>query len=462
MIKELVNFTKNLDEDFKNLGVKCREGLHIMLQIIKNEDTLSVNPSPINFEIYSKKSTEESEFINQCKFLSQNAWCIDTNKCFDLPTKALHSCSPFLVAFKREHLAGGGKFDENASKNKKQITERFGNYFDKTFELLETEEEKQKYTVFKNFFVFKEYEKVLANIEAHNKEIHTTLLSEIESLKLAQQNESNKDKKEELKHKIKNIEIELLKVKTIDDGEYLLFYLNESLETYIQPHSKYLADKLFNTDKFNTKSDEEGVIFGTSNFMNSFNSNMPFLTHQTATFNITGRISNIESKFLNEFNQILARKILPNPLPIFVFKEELQQKTIGLFKESGFKVGYKEIIESLLTDYPDDIGNYYLINWVNSTDGIIFRDFDFVSKFEYEFKIEVCDLFNVDYHLQLATVFDFQNQILPVIFNNNFIVKTKEGGFIQKYFEEIDSQYCKSAQNQILILKYRKYFYDFI
>ena len=463
MIKELVNFTKNLDEDFKNLAIKPREGLHIMLQIVKNEDNIiKLDLTPTEYEVYSKKMVEESAFITKCKFLTNNAWCIDTNKCFDLPTKAIHSCSPLLVAFKREHLEGGEKFIANTEKNKSQISERFDSYFGKAFELLENEGEKQRYTLFKNFFVSKDFEKVLAKIQTDLNDKQTVLKQDFDDLLQLQKDEADKIKKEELKIQIRNIEGELLKVKQIDDSEYLLFYLDEPLETYVKPHSKYLGDKLFNTDKFNTEPDDRGLIYGTSNFMNSFNSNMPFLTHQTALFSITGRISNSESKYLSQLLHVLAGKILPNPLPIFVFKEELQAKSIGLFKDSGFKIGYKEIIENLLEDYKDDLGNYYLLNWVNSTDGIVFRDFDFVSKFEYEYKIEIQDLFQVDYKPQLITIFDFQNEILPVIFNNNFIVRTKDGGVIQKYFDDIDSKYCKSALNQILILKYRKAFYEFI
>ena len=462
MIKELANFTINLDEDFKKLAVKPKEGLHILMGIRNEDNTLSISEKPEAYEMYSKKMTEESSFILERKFYSQNAWCIDTNKCFDLPTKAIHSCSPLFVAFKREHLEGGTKFSENAAKNKKQIYERFGNYFEKSLDLLDSEEKKEKYTLFKNFFVLNNFSTVLTTIENDFSVKRDKLKLDIESLTSLQKSETDKAKKEDFKIQIKNLEIELLKVKVLDESEYILFYLNEPLDSFIEPHSNYLADKLFNTDKYNTEPDENGVIHGTSNFMNSFNSNMPFLSHQTASFNITGRISNIESKLLSEFLQILAGKILPNPLPIFVFKDELQDKSIGLFKESGFKVGYKEIIESLIKDHKVEIGNYYLLNWVNSADGIIFRDYDFVSKFEYNYKIKIEDLFDVNYHNQLETIFDFQNEILPIIFNNNFIVKTKDGGIIQKYFDEIDSNYCKSALNQISILKYRKSFYDFV
>ncbi|WP_332912014.1 hypothetical protein [Algoriphagus boritolerans] len=85
--------------------------------------------------------------------MHQNAWCIDTYKCFDLPTKAIHTCSPFAVAFKREHLEGGAKFSENQSKKKKQIYERFNDYFTKAFLLFKEEEEQEKYVIFKHFFL---------------------------------------------------------------------------------------------------------------------------------------------------------------------------------------------------------------------------------------------------------------------------------------------------------------------
>jgi CRISPR-associated protein Csh1 len=141
MIKEIINFNNNLSEDFKQEGVKPREGLHIVLKVINEEGRLSIDTENYQYEIYSKKMKEETDFIQKCKTLSQNAWCIDTNKCFDLPTKAIHSCSPYLVAFKREHLEGGEKYKENQNKNKVQLTERFKAYFEKAKVLFLQEKE---------------------------------------------------------------------------------------------------------------------------------------------------------------------------------------------------------------------------------------------------------------------------------------------------------------------------------
>src|SRR5690606_24846208 len=143
MIKELINFTNNLDEEFKNLGSLPKEGVHILINSIVNEaGEISVDLENFKYEQFSKKQKDEpSDFLSHCKLLHQNAWCIDTNKCFDLPTKAIHTCSPFAVGFKKEHLEGGAKFKDNEGK-KKQIYERFDDYFNKAFSLFENEEEK--------------------------------------------------------------------------------------------------------------------------------------------------------------------------------------------------------------------------------------------------------------------------------------------------------------------------------
>src|SRR5690554_449102 len=111
MIRELINFTDTIDDGFLTLGSSPKEGLHILLQLNTNDkEEAFIDFENIQYEQYFKKQkTEISSFLNFCKTLHQNAWCIDTNKCFDLPTKAIHTCSPFVVAFKREHLEGGVK-----------------------------------------------------------------------------------------------------------------------------------------------------------------------------------------------------------------------------------------------------------------------------------------------------------------------------------------------------------------
>jgi CRISPR-associated protein Csh1 len=463
MIKELVNFSKSLSSVDKKLAIKPREGLHILLDFVTYDGIISVNEIPTNYEIYSKKMEDETNFIKECKMKSQNAWCVNTNKCFDLPTKAIHTCSPVMLAFKREHLKGGGKYIENEKKGKTQITDRFGLYFGKSLELVE-EAEKETYKIFQLYFESNAFSKTLNFIEVEFEEKRLKIDNEIEDLKQKLNSTDNKEAKDVLKQEIKEIERKLIQFKSLDDSDYLLFYLNLPLEKYISSHTNYLADKLFNTDKYNVEDKKAGMVYGTSDYMNGFNANMPFLIHQTSTFDITGRITNKEAKELYEFDGVLKGKILPNPLPIFIFKEELQSQYIGLYKESGFRAGYKEIVEKLFENplRKADFGNYYLLNWANTKDGILFNDFDYVSAFEYDFPLTIEGLFGKESSYSISNIFQFQNELLPIIFNNNLIVKTKDKSIIIKYFDEIEAKYCKSALNHTLILKYRKAIYEFI
>lgn len=463
MIKELVNFTKNLSEEFKNLGVKPREGLHIVVRMENDDGHLSINTKDYQHGIFSKKMEEESPLLENCKFLSQNAWCIDTNKCFDLPTKAIHSCSPYLVAFKREHLEGGEKHKENEKKNKAQVNQRFGTYFSKANNLFKTEEEKLTNQVFELFFSQGQFLEILKEITDKNKAETERLALILSELSQKAKDSKDKDEKENLKKEISSIEKHLLAVKPLDDSDYVLFYLDKSLEEYKAVHQKYLADKLFNTEKYNTLPNEEGRIFGTSNFMNGFNSSMPFLTHQTASFEITGRISDEDAKCLFEFQQVLPRKTLPNPLPIFIFKDELQEKVISLFKESGYKLGYKELVESLWKQYEQDFGNYYLLNWQNSKDGLIFQDFDFVSQFEYEFEAQIENLFEIQekggksyvHYPKITNVFQLEQAIFKSLLQSKYLKVDYFGDLKKDDYEGLAYTFQSFA-------KYRKAVYDYV
>lgn len=467
MIKEIVNFTNNLSENFKNEGVKPREGLHILLSVKNEEGQLNIDIENYHYEIYSKKMKEETPFIEKCKFLSQNAWCIDTNKCFDLPTKAIHSCSPYLVAFKREHLEGGEKFNDNAKKNKTQLTERFNTYFEKANALFATEEEKLNNQVFQFFFSHKTFETILNRIYQENEAKTIALTEQLEAEKERFKNSKNKEEKENVKLNISELEQKMLSFKALDDSDYIAFYLDKSIDEYQLIHAKYLREKLFNTEKFNTTPDEEGLVFGTSNFMNSFNSNMPFLSHQTASFEITGRISNQDAKVLYDFEDILSRGILPKPLPLFIYKEELQQQVVTLFKESGYKMGFVEMVETLWDNYKDDFGNYYFLQWQNSKEGIVFQDFDFVSKFDYELEIQVHNLFNIKekgskgndekllHYSKINTVFEFEKAIFKPLLQSKYLRLD--------YFSDLKKDDYEGLNNTFqAYAKYRKAVYDFV
>lgn len=409
-----------------NIGVVPKEGLHVVLALKQEDNQIYWPPNGLVSEVYSKKMAGLTPFLQECAAWAQAAWMVNTNKCFDLPAKGIHSCSPYCLAFKRESLRGGAKYADAKTK----LPERINAYFAKAIDLLDDESELPRIELFK--YALNSEEKLDAILSQ---------IPEYDSLK---------------------------------DANYIVFYLNEPLEVYQKANTKYLADKLFNTNQFNLSVDE--LVYGTSDFFNGFPTKKAYLSHQTASFDIAGRISAVEARALFEFQDIMGRGILPRPLPIFIDEGELPEgedglskKSIALFKagaEDGERIGYKEIIEALneTQKYKDNIGNYYLLFYLAGE----IKDFDFVSKFEYYLNDEagkpwkVNDYFSVNYQPTVKNVFDFQYFILVSILNNSLVVKTKAGGFQYKFFDDIDAKYCKSDNTYLLILKYRKAFYDFI
>ncbi len=468
MIKELINFTENLDEEFKSLGSSPKEGLHIKVRLIKSESgEAKIDTSDFEYEQYSKKQKGEiSDFLNQCKLLHQNAWCIDTNKCFDLPTKAIHTCSPFAVAFKREHLEGGAKFKENIGK-KKQIYERFGEYFNRAFDLFENKEDVEKYIHYKNFFTHNTFTSILQRIEEDYKTKRIQFEEELLQIKERLKNCLDKTQKEELKDTVATTEQKLLKVKLSDDSDYILFYLDVPTELYQQLHNRYLGEKLFVVKDYNTPPDGNGIVYGASNFMNGLNGNMPFLMHQTASFYISGRISNVDAKTLYDLQNIFPNNTLPKPLPVFIYKEEMQRKVIGIFKESEFKFGYKEIIQKLVENNADDIGNYYLLFWQNTKDGIVFKDFDFVSTFEYwvskEKPIAILNLFDIKekggkenkHYPVIHNIFEFELQVMKPFIQNKYLRVDYFGDLNKDDYAKLDLTFSSFS-------RYRKSIYDYV
>lgn len=475
MIRELINFTKSLDEDFKYLEIKPKEGLHILLELVENNEQVEIKIK--QYGIYSNKMNEISEFLYSCALKSENSWMINANKCFE-KGKGIHSCSPYCVAFKKIFFSGGGDNVKNKEKNKRLIPERIEYYFDRAFELFTKDEDKNKNIFFKEIFTKADnsnfYLNIIKDIKDNFKEERKVFFDKIIELKKEKITIKDKDKKEKIKSDILKIENQLLSVKEIEDNEYLIFYLEKPLEKFKEVHSKYLSDKLFNKDIFNTPLNENNQIFGVSGFLNSIDSggNKPFWLHQTASFNITGRISNEDAKNLNDLYAIFTitkPNILPRPLPIFIFKEELQGKVIGLFKESGFKLSYREIIEKLWDSHKDDFNNYYLMYWYYGK-GIVIQDFDFVSQFEYEleewelenlFELKDSKTKNKKYYPKLKNIFDLEQIVFKKLISNKFDAID--------YFKDLDIEdykdYTKNKHSDNTFYaysKYRKGVYDYI
>src|SRR5690625_6385078 len=172
------------------------------------------------------------------------------------------------------------------------------------------------------------------------------------------------------------------------------------------------------------------MIYGNSNFMITFNNKMPFLLHQSATFDIPNRISNLDAIALFEFEDVLKNRTLPNTLPVYVYESELKEKIIALYAEG--RRNFRDIINSLYQSYKDDFQNYYLLNWSNTREGIVFNDFDFVPKFEYELKkvegVPISNFFEIiskedkgmNYYDELEDVFEIVYKVFICLIQNKY------------------------------------------
>ncbi len=120
----------------------------------------------------------------------------------------------------------------------------------------------------------------------------------------------------------------------LKDNEYVIFYLDLSPEKYQEAYRFYFTDELiFNKAVYNDKIGDEW--YGASGFLNGFNNDKPFLKHQSASFDINGRISAKEAKSLFEFKNIIDRsnKFFPKPLPVFIYEDE-RKESIAIFYAS--------------------------------------------------------------------------------------------------------------------------------
>ena len=153
MLQEINNFMNSLPAELKQAGLKPKEGLHVLLKIQEKEGTHFMDEQSVCRVCLTRKATEfDYPFLQHCAELAQVGWCVNTNKCFDLPAKGLHSCSPYCIALKRESLEGGGKY----AKDKTKIYDRIDTYFANALSYVEEDSEKERIRVFQHFINSKE------------------------------------------------------------------------------------------------------------------------------------------------------------------------------------------------------------------------------------------------------------------------------------------------------------------
>ena len=76
MIRELINFTKSLDDDFKNAGLKLGKGLHILVDKLELTGELEI----VDYYYNWGNSDDTNPFLNDYLFYEKNSQYITMNK----------------------------------------------------------------------------------------------------------------------------------------------------------------------------------------------------------------------------------------------------------------------------------------------------------------------------------------------------------------------------------------------
>ena len=434
MIQEIINLTKRVDVDLKdvinNSILPQQEGLYV---IISEDGTFKA-------EFY-KDGGNITPLLVKCIEWLRFSWTIEYEKkpwyqkCFDLPNKRIHSVSPFLIAVKRKYLKAGKEFS-----TKKVDINYIKKYLDKAIiETVHIQQTKNKALLFKNYIEDK----------------FQDIITKLKDFKWAAE-------------------------------DYVLVFFDTDLDDYINTYKNYLKTRIFNsskqglTDITGRAIDEKKavishVIRGWSNFFSGYNAGKPFLQHQTS-LSATNTINNEDAYYLFLFNEYWRMDVFPNPMPIFIDSNELkkdgaQSEVIKLYHvDRNKKLSYREVISKLLDKKGVTLQKYYLLYRV----GTEIFDFDFVPLFRYKFdsSIEVKNVteagykkdeaFEKDPDERIDNVFDFERIIVRTIFNNA-LVKIKEDSYTTNYFGDIEPKYVSGGDSMWqLIMKYRKAFYDYI
>lgn len=446
MIREIINFTNDLLEDYpeiEQIKKKPDTGLHVFIDLDKNGNWANHElVKGKDYDYFDGKNTDIAMW-NECIRYQEASAYITMNKVksFD-PKQKIHSCSPFSVAY---------NFNFNDDDKKLLGIKKY-----KKGEKPSDDERRENYRKIKQ----ERWKIVKESIETYKKNsmsIYKIINSGYESLV----NNFYREYAGIIDYVSNNIkEFELLTEK-----DYLHVYLRTiPIEVQEEYYNNYVQDNLLNNQASNT--------LGTLGFLTVYNSKKPFLNHVTG---ITAKgynqlFTKEHALVMFKFEKMWKRKCFPNPLPIVIDKRELNKRIVKLYNDIDKPLSYHEIIKELFAESNSkDKPNYYLLN----STGMQINDLDFVSQFRYNFEktIVVENIMESGYKndgvfeaaptIKVENVFDFESKIATTIFNNA-LVKKSDKSYFTNYFGEIKPKHPREFSMWQLIMKYRKAFYDFI
>ena len=327
MIREIINFTKDIIEDCPDImqrNLKPNGGLYIFVDIDEAGNWVNENGVYGQDYLYLKTNDSESSIpISEITALEEEVKRVGTsmNKVLDKSSQ-IFSCSPYAVVFKKKSLTN----EKIPGIKGEKICKLLPFYFENARKLCPLEEQQR-----------------IVSFES----ICGIILKELENFIREQADEKK-----------------IVLIDQLKDDEYISIYLRSvSLNDYKKAHDCYLKDKLYNKGEFNKTVN--GILYGVSGFLNGLNDKKLFLVHRTACMDegLCGRISFEEALLLDKFQSLILRKVLPNPLPIAV--NQLENKLfLKLFHENETPLSYRELIKSLFEQHEiKELSDFYLLNY---------------------------------------------------------------------------------------------------
>ena len=405
MIQEIVNYIDEIPEEVFSYNLKLDEGLYIFVDL-DNNGTL------LNFEAKQyKKDIDLDAFFDKCLLLQTKIKPVAPSKIFN-PIKKIFggSCSGFALCFNKKNLY------KDKILREQEIKDSLAEYF-KSAERYISRENENHFVWFSKFKLF-------------------CINSFITFIK------------------------ELPEYNSLKENSSVNFFLNEPQPDDFQKiYDIYVANNVFNKDDYKTQIDE--VIYNIADSLSSFSDKKMFWRHKTAPFEFNYKITGEQAKKVWQFFGIRGR-VLPNPLPVFIDKRELNRKVIQVVNEDK-KLSYSEIVKLIYDENKKiDLGNYYLLFFQKGE----LVDLDFVPSFQFfTNQLFISEVFSIGgkQERQITTLFEFEIHVANKIFNGQLITKTKAGGWWLKYFGDIDydpKYLSDNTYNQVL--RFRKAFYDYI
>lgn len=425
MIHEISNFIEYLEKNGPEVfseNLKLREGMYVFLEkegdelVVQNDNVLIIKKDTNEYAL----TETEKKLYNQFCLRYYNSLMLSGNKSFlGKPGTFSEIGSPFGISFKKEKLL---KDNKEIKKANTKLIDNLNLYFKNAEKYLE-ENNKNQFLIFEEFKNF----------------CKTKLLIIVE-------------------------EVQILKDYPEDKNIYI-FHKSATDEDFIKVYNNYLKNKVF----LKADSKEFGVC-SDLNFGNE--QNKPFVQHLTAPFFLNYQVHNNVALNVHMFFRLQQKnKIIPNPMPIFIYENELTEKVIKFYKNDS-RISHKEITEELLKT-KENLQNYYLIYFDTKLNGSCIIDLDFVPVFKYKTDDmpEIKAIFNIEskengplfYDYKIKNVFEFQEKVVNKIFNKQLIIENKNGQSL-RYFGDIEVKPEFGATETIvnLLYKYRKSFYDYI